>query len=103
MLGFFIGCVWIVFVIKIVINTNNPLKRILQKLKLKNNISNDIVYDINYDGEMDDATLQKLLQLNKKHEQLSKIKEDLKKFTSSLEQSDIINKIASGEFSKKNN
>jgi len=101
MLGFFIGCVWFVFVIKFILKTRNPIRRILHKFGLKNNLSDDKLYDINIDGDIDSVSIQKLLELTSKHDELTKIKKDLKKFTSSLKASDIINKMAA-ENNKKN-
>ncbi len=104
MLGFSLACMWFVIVSKIVLKTNNPIKKILNKLQLKNNMSDDTLYSLNFDGEdVDEATLRRLLEISKKDEQLTKIKEDLKKFTSSLEQSEIIKKMNRNEESKKNN
>ena len=102
MLGFFIGCVWFIFVKILVLRTNNPIKRIFQKLRLKNNMVDDIMYDLNFDGDMDKMTLEKLLEITKKNDLLTKIKEDLKKFTSDLEGSDIIKKMGQKETTKKN-
>jgi hypothetical protein len=104
MLGFFIGCVWFVFVTKFVLKTRNPIKRVLNILGLKNNLSDDKLYDLNFDGEIDGVSVQKLLELTSKHDELTRIKNDLKKFTASLQASDIINKMGSAaENSKKNN
>jgi hypothetical protein len=103
MLGFFIGCVWFVFVVKFVLKTRNPIKRLLHKFGLENNLSDDKLYDIDIYGDIDGVSFQKLLKLTSKHDELTKIKKDLKKFTESLKASDIINKMGlAAENNKKN-
>ena len=72
-------------------------------MKLKNNMSDDIINDLNLDGEFDEITMKKLLDITKKNDVLTKIKDDLKNFTSNLENSEIIKKMGNVENAKKNN
>ena len=62
MLGFLIGCVWLVIFRYILLNINNPIKRILHKLRLKNNMSDDLLDESCYgEGDFDEATMHKLI------------------------------------------
>ena len=66
-------------------------------------MSDDIINDLNLDGEFDEMTLKKLLDITKKNDLLTKIKDDLKNFTSNLEKSEIIKNMGNVENVKKNN
>jgi hypothetical protein len=66
-------------------------------------MSDDIINDLNLDGEFDEMTLKKLLDITKKNDVLTKIKDDLKNFTSNLEKSEIIKNMGNVENVKKNN
>lgn len=62
----------------------NPVRKIMHKLQLKNTMSDDGDFREAYQFENEQEVYKKLLELNKKQDELTKIKTQLKGFTESV-------------------
>jgi len=94
LLGVVVGVCWFIIVDNFILKVDNPLRRILQKLGLRNNMSDiDILSaEHGYKEAAGNGLYAKYLQLSKKQDELSKIKNELKTFRSTVETMDIIKK-----------
>lgn len=74
----------------LILTGNNNFKRILKKFKFKNNLTTEKFDEIDIDCLPRNSSLRSFLEFQQKERELSKLKNDLKKFTETLKNLDIV-------------
>ena len=84
-LGVFVGIVWYFLSIKFILKSENPLKRILYKMEIKNTLTSDIIGSFDIDNlPLDDDFVKQYQNLLEKNEKLEHLKQNLRKITRNI-------------------
>jgi hypothetical protein len=85
-----IGVSWFILVDNVLLRTNNHIRNVMMKLNIKNTLSDDTFYMMTYKYENEPEFYKKLVEIDRKKEELSKIKQQLKGFTENMKNLEFI-------------
>ena len=86
--GFFVSVFWYFICVKFILRYDNPIKRIFQKLNIKNTLTYDKISNRDYNENED--LIKQYQSLLEKNEKIEQLKENLQKITQNIKNLDFM-------------
>ena len=86
--GFFVSVFWYFICVKFILRYDNPIKRIFQKLNIKNTLTYDKIS--NRDFNENEDLIKQYQNLLEKNEKIEQLKENLQKITQNIKNLDFM-------------